>query len=150
MLLHYLAPGLRETERRLESTKRRAARSRETLHARGERVVNKSAAAIRSPEALVLAALAGVAGGRIGSTSRRLRGIEEQLATVERLIEQVHDEGVAPAQSRERGDGLDLQALLANITRLATLVSMFTSAQNAGEPDPQAAPDDVAATAAGQ
>lgn len=151
MLLQLLVPKLRKIERRLEYTKLRSARARRRVGERSERAARQASTAIRSPVALALATVAGFVGGRIGSTSRRVRALEDQLATIERLVRQEPDTVAPRARSRGRGetrDGLDLQALLANVTRLATLVSLLTKAQTESDPDlPPAAPEDVAAVA---
>lgn len=148
MLLQLLVPDLQKIERRLELTKQRAARSRESVRARREHAVRKTSAAIRSPEALALAAVTGFAGGRIASTSRRLRMLEDQLATIERLVRQTPESVAARSQASGRGDrdeGLDLQALLANVSRLATLVSLITSSQTGSTPAETSSPEGVAA-----
>lgn len=147
MFLQLLVPDLRKIERRLELTKERAARSRESVRERREHAVRKTSAAIRSPEALALAAVTGFAGGRIGSTSRRLRMLEDQLATIERLVRQTPESVAARSQASERDEGLDLQALLANVSRLATLVSLITSSQTGSTPAETSSPERVAAAA---
>lgn len=150
MLLRLLVPELRSVERRLELAQRRAASSRAIVREHSERAARQTSAAIRSPVTLALAAVAGFAGGRVGSTSRRLRALEDQLATIERLVRQTPESVTARAQSRgdgESDDGLDLQALLANVTRLATLVSLITSSQSGSAPEEASTPEGVAAAA---
>ncbi len=76
--------------------------------------------------------------------------LEDQLATIERLVRQTPASVAARSQTSGRGErdeGLDLQALLANITRLATLVRLITSSQTGSATAETASPEPVAAAA---
>lgn len=148
MLLRRLVPELRTIERRIDASKLSAAHSRQRVILRGEQTAQRAAAAIRSPTALMLAAVAGFAGGRLGGTSHRVRALEDELERIERLIRKMPAAVDARTRSRESSDtrdGIDLQAVLANVARAATLVSLFTSSQKGGDPDAGSAPEGVAA-----
>ncbi len=148
MLLRLLVPDLHQIERRLARAKLRSARARRAVRDRRERAAKQASAVLRSPATLALAAIAGFAGGRPGDTSRRVRAIEDQLATIERLLRE--QAGAVDARSHGRtgaGNGLDLHVLLANLTRIATLLKLVASTRADNDPEPQSAPDRAAAAA---
>ena len=150
MLLRLLVPDWHRIERRLARAKRRTARAHQAVHARRKRTERLASAALRSPATLAFAAMTGFAGGRLGDTSRRVRAIEEQLATIERLLRERADGVDARTHARTgSGNGFDLHVLLANLTRIATLLNLVTStrADNDPDPDPAPAPEGAAAAA---
>ena len=147
MFLRLLVPDLCKIERELEQAKRRSTCARQAVVARGERAAAQTAERLRSPLTLAAAGIAGFAGGRLGSTSRRLRDIEDQLADIERLVVETSapaDDNAYSRGRRDNRDGLDFQALLANVTRIATLLSMVTSQADSGATGAEAVSPDTA------
>lgn len=148
MLLRLIAPQLVEIERELERAQQRSARARRNLVGHSERIAQRTMARLRSPLTLAAAGLVGFASGRGGRTARRLRDIETQLEELERLIAESASGAGGDAQAHtgtSRGDGLDLQGLLATVTRVATLLSMARSASAGDASEAATATPDVAA-----